>query len=285
MGKEKKDGITELIETGAELSGVVGASLLGAIVAGPFGAIIGGASGMLIKKSFETVGFELKSRILGKREEVRIGAAFTYGMAKIKERIDKGESVREDSFFLPYNERRPASDELLEGVLLSAQREYEELKVKYYGYLMANIAFSPDIGRSRASFLIRIVERLSYRQLCLIELFNDTNKYNLYVKKKNNPPNYEGDLLNRRMFLPEENQFATYLRLSLPLNKSTADLYIEIKELIQYGFLKADTESYNLTYDTVELTFEGKRIRNLLGLDELETANIEEIASQLRVEE
>ncbi len=60
---------------------------------------------------------------------------------------------------------------MFEGVVLAAQREAEEKKVRLYGNLLANLAFDQSTSRSQANFLIRLGEDLSYRQLCLLSLF------------------------------------------------------------------------------------------------------------------
>jgi len=60
--------------------------------------------------------------------------------------------------------------ELLEGVLLAAQREYEERKVRCYGNLYANIAFEPAIDSVTANSLLREADDLSYMQIQLLAL-------------------------------------------------------------------------------------------------------------------
>lgn len=86
--------------------------------------------------------------------------------------------IRQDDFFNKINERSTA-DEILEGILLSAQREHQEKKVQFYGNLIANIAFDPSIDREQANFLIKLDESLSYRQICLLSLFVNKDKYKL----------------------------------------------------------------------------------------------------------
>lgn len=51
---------------------------------------------------------------------------------------------------------------------MASQREYEERKLALYGELLASIAFRRDISRAHANYMIREVERLSYRQLCFL---------------------------------------------------------------------------------------------------------------------
>lgn len=61
--------------------------------------------------------------------------------------------------------------EVAEGVILSAQRDHEEKKLRLYGNLIANLAFYPQFSRAAADLVVRLAERLSYRQLCLLALF------------------------------------------------------------------------------------------------------------------
>ena len=48
---------------------------------------------------------------------------------------------------------RSFADEIIEGVLLAAQREYQEKKLPLYGNLLTNIAFRSDIDRVTANRL------------------------------------------------------------------------------------------------------------------------------------
>jgi hypothetical protein len=47
-------------------------------------------------------------------------------------------------------------------VLLAAQREHEERKLRFMGNLIANLAFHPEIDRGYANYLIRLAEKLSF---------------------------------------------------------------------------------------------------------------------------
>jgi hypothetical protein len=63
---------------------------------------------------------------------------------------------------------RSSAEELLEGVILAAQRESQERKVRFYGYLYSNLVFDPTVDRAHGNYLIRLLDRLSYRQVCLL---------------------------------------------------------------------------------------------------------------------
>ena len=89
----------------------------------------------------KTIGQEILERQLGPREKVPVGAAFAIAAAEIRQRIENGESVRTDGFFDEKQTGRSDAEEVGENVLLKVQREPEEKKIQYMGYLLANIAF------------------------------------------------------------------------------------------------------------------------------------------------
>lgn len=160
-----------LIESGAELTGSSVGSLIGGAVAGPGGAVAGIVGGKVVEMAFSKLGSEIQSKVLSKRENKKIGATATYALSKIKENIEKGKQLRDDDFFEEDFTGRSKADEIMEGVMFSAQREHEENKLKYYGNLVANIAFDKTVSREQANQLISIAENLSYRQMQLISLF------------------------------------------------------------------------------------------------------------------
>jgi len=66
--------------------------------------------------------------------------------------------------------------------LLAAQREPQEKKLRFYGNLVANIAFDPTVSREQANLMIKIADQLSYRQLCLLTLFAETETYSAQLR-------------------------------------------------------------------------------------------------------
>ncbi|WP_322354858.1 hypothetical protein [Paratractidigestivibacter sp.] len=63
---------------------------------------------------------------------------------------------------------RSAAEELLEGVLIAAQKEYEEKKAPYLARLYANILFHPEVSRPAANHLLKLANQLTYRQLVIL---------------------------------------------------------------------------------------------------------------------
>jgi hypothetical protein len=169
----------ELIDIGSEITGGVAGGIIGFLAAGPAGAVVGGASGPIITRTVKKIAGEIRQRLLGHREEVRIGATLTYAVEKIKEKIDKGQQVRQDDFFDYQQNDRPPADEILEGVLFASQKEHQEKKLKYYGNLLANLAFDAKFDKEQANHLLKVAQQLTYRQLCLLALFAKKENYGL----------------------------------------------------------------------------------------------------------
>lgn len=101
-----------------------------------------------------------------------------YAANRLQEYKDSGITIRQDGFFTGSNLDRSSGEEIVEATLLTAQREYEERKIEFFGNLLAGIAVS-RLSRSYANLLIRIAGELSYRQLCLLSLFGQKDKFNL----------------------------------------------------------------------------------------------------------
>lgn len=171
--------IRDLIETGSDIAGGAAGASLGFMIGGPTGAITGGAGGPAASRAFRHLAVEFTQRVLGQREKERIGATMDFAAEKIRMKLEAGCQVRGDGFFEEEPGDRPAAEEVLEGVLLAAQREPQEKKLRFYGNLIANIAFHPEIDRDQAAFLVSLGESLSYRQLCLLRLFAAGNAFKL----------------------------------------------------------------------------------------------------------
>ncbi|BBD63939.1 hypothetical protein NIES4072_24050 [Nostoc commune NIES-4072] len=187
----KNEPINELIAVGSEITGgtLVTAIILalGGAAAGPHGAILTSVATPTIVYFLKKLGAEVKNRFLSHREEVRVGATLTFAISKIQENLDNGKQIRQDDFFKKGVQNRSAAEEVFEGVLIASQREHEEKKLRFYGNLVANIAFHPEINRAQANVLLRLGSSLSYTQMCLLGLIVNKDKYKLrqqnYISK------------------------------------------------------------------------------------------------------
>ncbi len=156
----------------AAASRVLGAAVGGAVGGMP-GVALGGAAGSLAASTLQRVGKEIDARLLSPREQQRVGEVFRLAVEQIRQRLERGDQLRSDGFFKadPAG-RRPAAEELLEGILLVTQREYQERKLPYLANLFANLAFDTNIPPTYAVMLVKIAEDLTFRELILLELFS-----------------------------------------------------------------------------------------------------------------
>lgn len=264
-----KESIDNLINAGSEIiagaAGDVIGFLIGGLIGGTGGAAIGGAAAPIIGLTFSKVAKEIKARLLGHREEVRIGATFTYAVVKIRENITNGQQIRQDGFFQEQPDQRAAAEEILEGILLVAQREHEEKKLLFYANLVANIAFHPEISRAEANLLIRLGERLSYRQICLLKLFMDKNRFRL---RQENYRNF-GNLGEARVSLLQE----------------IYDLYSQRIIDIRLDLVFGQTLPYleDIIPGQLNVQAIGTRLYHLMELSRIESEDLQQIATLLSV--
>ena len=170
---EKNDDLRQLINQITEMFG----RGVGAIVSvslgppgDPGGAAIGAIAGKTIENFIIKGGKEFSARLLSQREEERVVDAIAIATAEIYRRLQNGESHRKDGFFDEKQTGRSDAAEVAESVLLKTQREPEEKKIPYMGYLLASIAFEPKINVQMAHQLSKTAEQLTYRQLCILKL-------------------------------------------------------------------------------------------------------------------
>ena len=177
------DTITEVSGTAA--SAAVGAAI-GTAIAGPLGAVTGALAGTVIEKGLLWAGNEIKTRVLSPKEDERIGMVYAYIAEKINCNLIAGKVFRTDSFFDAHENERSSNEEILEGVLLTAQKEYEEKKLRYLANMYANLPFNEAVNPRMANMLIKLASELTYRQYIILHVVNmfQNSKYNVEAKKE-----------------------------------------------------------------------------------------------------
>ncbi|MEA2526822.1 MAG: hypothetical protein QOF73_4049 [Thermomicrobiales bacterium] len=154
----------------AEVGGRSAGAVIGFQVGGVEGAIAGATSGSIATRTLRATAVEFVSRTLSKREMQRAATAWGHAVRRIEERQKAGERPREDGFFDDDLTERAAAKEIAEGLLIAAQRQHEERKLRYLGNLYANLVFSPILDRGSANAVLRQAEELSYRQFCVLAI-------------------------------------------------------------------------------------------------------------------
>ena len=266
---DKNEDLRQFFNDGTEMFGAGIGTAVGAVlgsIGGPGGAAIGGVAGKLIENLIRKVGKEFSERHLSTREEVRVGTAIAIAAAEISQRLQSGEKLREDDFFDEKQTGRSDAEEVAESVLLKVQREPEEKKIQYMGYLLARTAFDSRIGVHMAHQLTKAAEQLTYRQLCILRFCAEKGNFGL------------PDILNlaRDMSNPTE-------ELSEVLHEYW-DLYLRSFIDFGQGFDISMTEfgPKGMIPEMADLQGMGEDLYNLMRLSLIPDKDIAPIAAQLK---
>lgn len=122
----------------------------------------------VLSPMIKDVSTELYSRLLGDLQSSRMAKVLHQITDKIRYKLSNGEKLRSDSFI--EKENGIMLKQVLEGILLTAIDEFENKKLNSYSDLFSNLCFDQRIIFEQAIALVRIIKRLSYRQLCIIAL-------------------------------------------------------------------------------------------------------------------
>jgi hypothetical protein len=209
---------------------------------------------------------EIRHRILGPREEKRVGATLAFAADRIRERLEAGDEVRTDGFFDAGDGGRSSGDEVAEGVLIIAQREAQERKLKFLGNLLANVAFDPTIDRDHANVLMRLAEDLSYRQFLVLAV---NLKHQRGLEQLEAGDESAGDYAKTGGVV-----------LSEDFRQELYDLYVLglVGPEESAGFWLGPQNVYPFV---LEITAVGLRLAELLGLDDAPTEDVKATADLL----
>lgn len=169
-----------LLNHGSKIGGAAVGGAVGSL-AGPAGTVAGAAIGAAVGEACVVVLDDLAQRYLSPREEQRVAGVAALAIDGIRERLH-WDQKRDDDFFDADGESPSAAEELLEGVLLNAKQEHEELKLPYLASFYTNLVFAPYVQRAEANYLLSIAEALTYRQFCLMSLVSQMDEFKVRDK-------------------------------------------------------------------------------------------------------
>ena len=178
---QKKNDLKQFIKNnyadliGSGISGTL--SLFSAV--DPFVGFLAGPAGVIVSGTLKGIGKDIKERQLSPREDFRVGKVLAITALEIHQRIENGESLRADGFFDKKPTGRSDAEEVAEAIMLKCQREPQEKKIEYMGYLLASIAFYPNISADMGHQLVKSAEELTYRQFCILKLAVVKNRFGL----------------------------------------------------------------------------------------------------------
>jgi hypothetical protein len=101
-------------------------------------------------------------------ERARAGAALAFAAELAVTRGHQGRAVRADGLFSVRSGARSDAERLVEAVVQAARRTTEDRRVRHLGYLVAEVAVSPDIDPALALRALQLAEQCGWRQLVLL---------------------------------------------------------------------------------------------------------------------
>lgn len=217
------------------------------------GAVVENATTAIISH----IANELDKSRLSDLEIMRVSEVMKFSMGKISDNLKNGKKLREDSFFTKSEENSSDGEEVFEGIIVSAQREYEGKKLKFYGNLLANLGFREDVNKPQAIQLIQLAERLSYRQYIILCIIAQSHLMKLNKSKL--------PFLKETEFASKRENAVSYEEISV---------YQDIFEMYRIGIINGDgTVFVELGYiipSKLNLQGVGVRLLELTELDKIE---------------
>jgi len=86
-------------------------------------------------------------------------------------------------------------------MLLKAQREHEERKLRYIGQFFGNIAFDRYCSAAQSNCLLNLIARLTYQQLVMIRTFRPLDLHEVRITRwpgEEELTSWEQDLMSKR---------------------------------------------------------------------------------------
>ena len=167
---QENNSLKQLFDNYAEIVGSGIGGVLGFLAGDPITATFGSIGGTAAAMALKNIGQEFSNRQLSPREDFRIGKVLAIAAWEIHQRLEKGESLRDDGFFDRKPSGRSDAEEIAEAIMLKCQREPQEKKIPYMGHLKASLAFNSNISADMGHQIIKTAEELTYRQLCILKL-------------------------------------------------------------------------------------------------------------------
>lgn len=201
--------------------------------------IVGLAVKETVCKTLENVSSKLDNCQLTEWEIQRVTNCMKFSIERIEKNIKEGRQIREDDFFKEkFDDRRSDAEEVFESIVIASQRESQEMKQLFYGNILANIGFQNNVGADEVNFIIKVFEKLTYRQCLLLSMFY----YNNACKRQK----IESVLINTNLIgMIEEKDVVLYQEIldlynkSLIFNKDASIIFniafIIPNNLITYG--------------------------------------------------
>ena len=150
--------------------------------------------------------------------------------------------------------------------MLKSRNDYQEKKTRFYANILVNSAFDETVSPAAIDHVLAMADRLTYRQLCLLQLFSNPQPIQL---RGSNYRKVEIDQIpeDTRSVLREA--YALYQE-GLVINRPEED------KLVRMGFDVASIRPIRMMR-----TAFGDRVHRMMGLEGIFTVELTEVAGLL----
>ena len=131
-----------------------------------------GIAAMAISKIASEVMHRIVLPLTSRSESKRLYQWGKQAAAGIAQRVKNGEEFRQDGFFEETPTNRSNWEEAVESTLKKVIEATEEPKIKFMANLTENLPFDGDLDIDTYSQILKDLDELSYRQLCIIKLIS-----------------------------------------------------------------------------------------------------------------
>lgn len=177
---DKNKDILQLINNSSEIAGSTIVGLAAGLLSGdPIVGVASGVGSKAVEIGFRMIGSEIAERMIGPRQKVRAGTVIAFAAAGIRQRLEKGEHFRDDGFFDKTDANYSNMDEAIESNVIKVMETTEENKIKFMANLIETVHFDSDLDIDTYRRILKHLEELSYRQLCIIRLFMNVDRIDL----------------------------------------------------------------------------------------------------------
>lgn len=175
-----KKNIKKTIDNTQEYIGEGIAFTVNMVLSDPTG-ISGTVAKTVYGKSIQALADKIDPCQLTECEKKRVENCMVSSIERIAERINNGDELRKDDFFKEKPNGKTDAEEVFESIVVASQRESQEMKQIFYGNMLANIGFVDYLDADEFNFLLKVFEKLTYRQCLILAVF-----YMNYIQKVNN---------------------------------------------------------------------------------------------------
>ena len=187
----------------------------------------------------------------------------------IVQRLRNGEEFRKDGFFEETPTNRSNFEEVVESTLKKVIDATEEPKIKFKANLTENVHFDQDLDMDTYRQILKDLDELTYRQLCIIRL-------KILVENEELDGGFVSDLEQ----IPQ-NKRTIFHSITRDFEELSDNHYIESVSISRYSDIN---EPFVYSLGTGSPSGYARRLHSFAKLDEIPIEDIEKIVSIWNVE-